>query len=123
MRSISTESFRSMFDKNYIKIFAVGILVLIVGIILAMARGLYLTFADPTTPSQYERYIETINTLTTLSGFLIQLGMLFFALSTFMGGVIDESLSPEVRRGLVFASSIAIIALALIIIFQGIFIV
>jgi len=112
-----------MFDKNYIKIFAVGILVLIVGIILAMARGLYLTFADPTTPSQYERYIETINTLTTLSGFLIQLGMLFFALSTFMGGVIDESLSPEVRRGLVFASSIAIIALALIIIFQGIFIV
>ena len=117
MRSISTESFRSMFDKNYMKIFVLGVLLLILGIILVMSRNLYYANEEIHDQKFYEAYF----TLIALSSFFIQLGMLFFALSTLMGGVIDESLSPEVRRGLVFGSSIAIISLALIIIFSGIY--
>ncbi|MFX1409150.1 MAG: hypothetical protein ACFFA6_02265 [Promethearchaeota archaeon] len=85
-----------------------------------MSRNLYYTFADPDTPSEYERFYQALNTLATLSALLLQLGILFFALSTFIGGVIDDSLSPEVRKGLIFASSVSIISLALIIIFTGI---
>ena len=104
-----------MFDKDYIKIFVVGVLLLILGIILVMSRTLYYVIKE----THDQNFYETYYTLLAVSSFFIQLGMLFFALSTFLGGLTDGSLSPEVRRGLVFASSIAIISLALIIIFSG----
>lgn len=100
-------------------IFFVGLILLIVGVIVVMSSSLYETYADPDTPSEYERLMEALATMRALSVFFLQLGMVFFALSTFMGGVIDESLSPDVRRGCVFASSIAIIGLALLIVFGG----
>jgi hypothetical protein len=106
-----------MFEKNYMKIFVLGVLLLIVGIILVMSRTLYFVYEDIHDQDFYETYY----TLLALSAFFIELGMLFFALSTFIGGLIDDSISPEVRRGLVFASAISIISLALIIIFSSLY--
>lgn len=102
-----------MVEKNYMKIFAVGVILFIVGIVLVMSYNLYYINEETHDSDFWDSYY----TLTTLSVFFIQLGMLFFALSTFMGAVIDESLSPVVRAGCVLASSVAIIGLALIIVF------
>jgi hypothetical protein len=114
-----TESFRTLFDKKYMKIFAVGILLLILGILFVWIRNLYTTFADPSTPGEMEDYLQARGALYAFSSLFVELGLLLVTLSTFIGGVVDESLSPEVRRGLVFATSIAIISLALIIVFTG----
>ncbi|MFX1316268.1 MAG: hypothetical protein ACFE9T_10420 [Promethearchaeota archaeon] len=105
-----------MVEKNFMKIFVVGVLLIIVGVILVMSRNLYETYADPDTPGELERLLEALATMEALAVLFLQLGMLFFALSTFVAGVIDESLSPEVRRGCVLASSIAIIGLAILLI-------
>jgi len=123
VRSISEQSFRTLFDKKYIKIFALGIILLILGIILVMTRNLYSVFTEVDTAQEAENYIRTLGVIGTISGFFIESGMLLVALSTFIGGIVDDSLAPEVKRGMIFATSIAIIALALIIIFQGIIII
>ena len=120
----STESFReSIFEKKYMKIFVLAIFLLIVGIILISVRNLYSTYADPDSPKELEVFFKTRDTLSILSELFLPLGMVLFSLSAFWGGVVDKTLSEEVRRGLVFAASLAIIALAIVMVFQGIFII
>lgn len=115
MRSISKEAFRKFWtEKDYLKIFVISILLLIVGIILIFATNLYLTYADPSTPGEYEDYIRNINSLTTFATLFFQLGMILFAMSTFLGGLRDDTLSPEVRKGMIFASSVAMLGFVVV---------
>jgi len=100
------------------KIFVLAIFLLIVGIILISVRNLYSTYADPDSPKELEVFFKTRDTLSILSELFLPLGMVLFSLSAFWGGVVDKTLSEEVRRGMVFAASIAIIALAFVMIFQ-----
>ena len=104
------------------KIFALSIILLIVGIIIASIGRIYSINVDIDTSEEYENYIKTMGTIFTLTGLTLQLGIVLFSLSTFMGAAVDKTLSGEVRRGMVFASSMAIIGLVLLMMFQGIFI-
>lgn len=116
------ESFRgSMLEKSYLKIFALAIFLIILGIIIITVGNLYTTFVEIDTPDEYDDYLKTIGTLGSLSGLTLQLGMVLFSLSAFWGGVVDKTLSEEVRRGLVFAASMAIIALAVVMVFSNLF--
>jgi hypothetical protein len=110
----------SIFEKKYIKVFGLGIVMLVLGTILIMAERLYTLYYDPDT--SYEVYMKTRYTLSALSGVFLQLGMVLFSFSAFWGGVSDRTLSEEVRRGLVFASSMIIVALAIVMVLQRFFI-
>ena len=117
MRSISKEAFRKFLsEKDYLKIFVVSILLLIVGIILIFARNMYITYADPD-PGELEDYYRNLNSLATFTALFFQLGMILFAVSTFLGGLRDETLSPEVRKGMIFASSVAMVGFVVVMVF------
>ncbi|MHA2215991.1 MAG: hypothetical protein ACXACY_08650 [Candidatus Hodarchaeales archaeon] len=68
---------------------------------------------------EYETLLRTLGAISTFTRLTLQLGMVLFSLSTFMGAIIEKTLSDQVRRGMVFASSMAIIGLVLITIFSG----
>lgn len=114
MRSISKEAFRRFWsEKDYLKVFVVSILLLIVGIILIFATNLYITYADPD-PGELEDYYRTLNSLATFTALFFQLGMILFTVSTFLGGLRDETLSAEVRKGMIFASSVALVGFVVV---------
>lgn len=118
MRPISKEAFRRFWsEKDYLKIFVVSILLLLVGVILMFARNMYITYADPSTPSEYEDYYRTLDSLTTFISLFFQLGMVFFAVSTFLGGLRDDTLSAEVRKGMIFATSVALVGFVIVMVF------
>jgi len=98
------------------KIFALAILLLIVGIILISVGRLIITFADPDTQAEVEDLIRTVNIVSTLSMLSLQIGMVLFSFSIFVGALMDKSLSGEVRRGMVLASAIGILGLSIMMI-------
>jgi len=109
--SISKEAFRKFWsEKDYLKIFVVSILLLIVGIILIFATSMYNIYADPSTP----RERDDLASLRTFTQLFLQLGMILFAVSTFLGGLRDDTLSPEVRKGMIFASSVAMVGFVVV---------
>lgn len=118
MISISKEAFRKFWsEKDYLKMFVVSILLLIVGVILMFARNMFITYADPDTPKKMEFYLKTLNSLATFIQLFFQLGMILFAVSTFLGGLRDDTLSPEVRKGMIFASSVALVGFIVVMVF------
>jgi len=121
MISIKLENMdrESIFEKKYIKIFGLAIILIIIGIILMSVGRIYTSFTDVDTMEEYEDFIRTLAIISTFTILTLQLGMVLFALSTFMGAIVDKTLSEEVRRGMVFATSMAIIGLVLIMIFSG----
>jgi len=104
--------------KDYIAIFALGIILLIIGFILTAAMTL--TPVPSGYDGEYETYIDTIRTLSALSLLFRQLGVLFFSISSFIGAIGDERLSGEVKRGMIIASSLGILALVIMTLFSGI---
>ncbi|MHA2282488.1 MAG: hypothetical protein ACXAC5_16720 [Promethearchaeota archaeon] len=77
---------------------------------------LIVTFGDPQTQLEYEVMLRTISGFSTFSQLFLQLGMVLFSLSTFLGAVRDKTLSGEVRKGMAAASAIGILALGIILI-------
>ncbi|MFX1314168.1 MAG: hypothetical protein ACFFHD_16395 [Promethearchaeota archaeon] len=113
---------KPLFKKGYMKIFILAVLLLILGILLISVTALVITFADPDTPAEYEVFYRTMNTLSTISILSIQIGIVFFSLSTFVGALVDKTLSGEVRRGMVLVSGFGILALGIMMITVMIFI-
>ena len=112
--SSSEESNRkSTFEKGYMKVFTSSIVLLILGIILLSIGNLIITFADPQTPQMAEDYLRTISALNVFANLFLQLGMVIFSLSTFLGAVRDTTLSGDVRKGMAAASAIGILALGI----------
>ncbi|MFX0027586.1 MAG: hypothetical protein ACFE8B_00125 [Candidatus Hermodarchaeota archaeon] len=112
----------SILSKSYMKFFLVAIIIMGAGIVLITVRSLFMTFADPQSPEESEFFIYFINTLSSLSMLFIQLGFVMFCFSSFWGAMADGTLSDSIRRGMVFTTSITIIALALLMIFGNIII-
>jgi hypothetical protein len=77
---------------------------------------MYTTYADPD-PGELEDYYRSLNSLATFIQLFFQLGMILFAVSTFLGGLRDDTLSPEVRKGMIFASSVALVGFIVVMIF------
>jgi uncharacterized membrane protein YqgA involved in biofilm formation len=98
------------------KIFILAVFLLILGIILTSVANLSVIFADPDTQAEYEAFIKMFSTISTLSILSIQVGIVFFSLSTFVGALVDKTLSEEVRRGMVLVSGFGILALGIMMI-------
>ena len=107
---------KSTFEKGYMKVFTSSIVFLILGIILLSIGNLIITFADPQTPQMAEDYLKTISALNVFANLFLQLGMVIFSLSTFLGAVRDTTLSGDVRKGMAAASAIGILALGIMMI-------
>ncbi len=110
-KSESIESNRiSISKKGYIKIFAMGIILLIIGFIVTSVQafiprpsGFSIAFDD---------YNLLMRKLSAVSLILQQIGILSLSVSTFVGALVDRELSVEMKKGMIIASSIAILALA-----------
>jgi len=100
---------KSNLKKGYVIVFLVFIILIIVGgIILSITRLIpSVDWGDP----GYDEYITLTTNLATVSVLFQNIGITLFSLSTFLGAITDERLSKEVRRGMVIASGIGVIAL------------
>ena len=78
--------------------------------------SLIVIFADPQTPQMAEDYLKIIYSLNAFAKLFLQLGMVIFSLSTFLGAVRDTTLSGEVRKGMAAASALGILALGIMMI-------
>ena len=107
---------RSTFEKGYMKAFISSIVLLILGIVLMSIANFSVVLADPSTQEEYLFLLKTIAAFTTFSTFFLQLGMVIFSLSTFLGAVRDTTVSGEVRKGMAAASAIGILALGIMMI-------
>ena len=107
---------KSTFEKGYMKAFISSIVLLILGIIIMSIANFIAVLADPSTPEMYEFVMRTIAAFATFSRLFLQLGMVIFTLSTFLGAVRDTTVSGEVRKGMAAASAIGILALGIMMI-------
>ena len=102
----------SSIKKGYVKVFLMFIILMITGAILQSLSSLIpdVDYGEP----GYEAYQDLVANLITTAVLLQTIGLTFFSLSTFLGGISDHNLSIDVRRGLIFASAIGVIALLII---------
>ena len=112
-----------MLSKLYVKFFLIAMILLATGISLVTVRALFITYADPGSAEEYEFFLNFINTIATLSMLFLQLGFVMFCFSAFWGAISDGTLSDNIRKSMIFTASIAVISLALIMIFGGLIIV
>ncbi|MFX1279616.1 MAG: hypothetical protein ACFFA3_09375 [Promethearchaeota archaeon] len=113
----------SILSKSYMKFFLVAMIFMGTGITLLTVRGLFIIYADPGSPGEYEFYANFANTIYILAMLFVQLGFVMFLFSSFWGAMADGTLSESIRRGMVYTAGIIIIALALIMLFGGIYII
>ena len=102
---------RSVSNESYVKVFISSIVLLILGILVASISSLIIAYADPQTQEAAELILAIYASVATLSTLLLQIGMVLFSLSFFLGAVRGETLSGDVRKGMAVASAIGILAL------------
>lgn len=100
---------RAVLKKGYVIIFILGIISLLTGFVSTSVVGFIprVNHGDP----GYEEYINLINNLGTLSTLFLNLGLGLFLISTFTGAMTDKRFSIEVKRGMLIAFVLGIIAL------------
>ena len=102
---------RAVFKNGYVIIFILGVASLLTGFVLASTNGFIprVDYGDP----GYEEYMDLITNLGTLSTLFLNLGLGLFLLSTFVGAMTDKRFSIEVKRGMLVASILGILALVI----------
>jgi len=108
---------KPLFKKGYMSIFILSVLLLILGIILLSVARLIVAFTDVNTTAEIRALAKKLNFVSAISILCIQVGIVFFSLSTFMGALVDKTLSEEVRRGMVLVSGFGILALGIMMTF------
>lgn len=100
---------KSYFKKGYVVIFILGIISLLTGFALASVVGFIpsVDFGDP----GYEEYFDLINNLGNFSTLFLNLGLGLFLISTVVGAMTDKRLSVDLKRGMLIASVLGILAL------------
>lgn len=110
-KSDSIESNRtSVLKKGYVKILALGIILLIVGFIISTV-ALFIPI-ESYSSIKYDDYVFLMRRISAISLIIRQIGLISLSVSTFVGAIVDKELSEEVKKGMVIASSIAILALS-----------
>jgi hypothetical protein len=94
--------------KGYVKIFAVSIILIIVAVFI-MSLTIFLT-QEGLPDEDYDLLIARLDATHVL---LIQIGIGLFSLAIFLGAISNESLSTELRRGMVIAAGVGILALVI----------
>ena len=107
---------KSASGESYVKVFSFSIVLLILGIIIASMSSLIVVFADPQSSQEAQDLAKSIVVVGTVLTIFLQLGMVVFSLSIFLGAVRSETLSGDVRKGMAAASAIGILALGIMMI-------
>ncbi|MFW9937291.1 MAG: hypothetical protein ACFFD5_06555 [Candidatus Thorarchaeota archaeon] len=99
----------SFIKKRYVQVFIIAMIALIVGIVIPSLIPFIpiVEYGDP----GYEDYVLLLSRLSSLTMLFQNLGIILFTFSAFMGAITDRLLSNEVRRGLIIASGIGVVAL------------
>jgi len=99
------------FIRFYVIVFFLSVLLLIVGFVVTTVGNIIpeVDFGDP----GYDEYEYLMIMLSTSSVLFQNIGIVLFSVATFLGALTDESLSGEIRRALVIASGIGIVALVI----------
>jgi len=102
---------KATFMKGYVIIFILGIISLLIGFVIETLVPLIpdVDFGDP----GYEEYIDLIMNLGAISTLFLNIGLGLFFMSTFIGAITDKHFSIEVKKGMLIASVLGIIALVL----------
>ena len=98
-----TNSERRFIRKGYVIIFFVSIIFFLAGFVVTTVANLI---------PGIDLFLRTILSMTSL---LVQnIGIVLFVVATFIGALRDDSLSNEVKRAMIIASGIGIVALVLL---------
>ena len=119
--SNSNESFREpILKKGYVKIFTAGIILIIAGFITSSLFNFIprLSYSDP----GYDDYINLLRIFSSISRLFLQIGMVLFILSFFIGALTDRTLSDNLKKGMILASGVAIFGLVILIIYSSLII-
>ncbi len=110
MKFISNSD-RKLIRKGYVIIFILSILLLLAGFVVTTVASIIpsIDYGDP----GYDEYVYSMTMLSSVSVLVQNIGIVLFSVATFLGALTDESLSGEVKRALVIASGIGIVALVL----------
>ena len=110
MKFISNSD-RKLIRKGYVKIFILSILLLLAGFVVTTVANIIpsIDYGD----LGYDEYNYLMTILSSASILVQNMGIVLFSVATFLGALTDESLSGEVKRALVIASGIGIVALVL----------
>ena len=120
MGHISKEdTFREpFFSKPSVKIFVAGIFLIILSSIISTGGSLFLLTDPP-----YNVYLDVSIITASISRLFMQVGLLMLSLSFFIVAIRDNRLSGETKKGFIISSGVVILAFAILMIFQGIFII
>jgi hypothetical protein len=119
--SNSIESFREpLLKKGYIKIFTTGTILIIAGFIATSVFSIIPrpSYSDP----GYDAYINLMRAFMSISRLFLQIGMVLFILSFFIGALTDRTLSDNVKKGMILASGVAIFGLVILIMYSTVMI-
>jgi len=119
--SNSIESYREpLLKKGYIKIFTVGIILIIGGFITSSLFGIIPRpdYYDV----GYDNYINLMRIFLSISRLFLQIGLALFIFSFFIGGLTDRTLSDNVRKGMILASGVAIFGLVILMLYSSVMI-
>jgi len=99
------------FIRFYVVVFFLSVLLLIIGFVVTTVANIIpeVDFGDP----GFEDYQDLMTMLSSVSTLVQNIGIVLFSVATFLGALTDESLSGEIRRALVIASGIGIVALVI----------
>ncbi|MFW9772751.1 MAG: hypothetical protein ACFFFB_17960 [Candidatus Heimdallarchaeota archaeon] len=102
---------RNLLKKKYVWIFLSSLALMIVGFVITSIANFIppVSFGDP----GYDEYTFLMQIFSTSATLFQNIGIVLFSLSIFIGALVDETISPEVKRGMIIASALGIIALVI----------
>ncbi|MFW9784172.1 MAG: hypothetical protein ACFFFB_17965 [Candidatus Heimdallarchaeota archaeon] len=97
--------------RHYVRLFISSLALMIIGFIVTSVANYIppISFGDP----GYEAYSFLMDILSSLAIMFQNIGIVLFSLSSFMGSFVDELLSVQVKRGMLMASVLGIVALVI----------
>lgn len=109
-----------LLKKWYVIMFLFAFAVLIFGFIVISLMSFIPrpSYSDP----GYEDYQNLVRMSSGLAKLLIEVGLGFLSASSFLGALADNSLSENVKKGMMIASGISILGLVIVFIFPGLYI-
>ena len=102
---------KPIYKKAYVWIFVLCIILIIVGLIITTSI-VYIPSVGYLEEG-YEDYVELLLRLPALSVLFQNIGIALFSVALFLGAITDETISREVKKGMIIASGLGIIALIL----------
>jgi hypothetical protein len=121
--TLESRSFHTVFKKGYIKLFLIALSILMCGLVIMTIISIIPqpSYLDP----GYENYQNIVKINSALAKLFVEIGLVLFSVSSFIGAITDRDLTDNVKRGMMIASGISILGLTIVflypIILYGVF--